>query len=847
MGGRGLALASVALAVSAGCLGGLGPPGSAPAAACEHVVPLAGAPPPVSGVSFYLPRDRPHPATLFERDAWGVPLVEATTTAEAYHAIGYALAEDRLWQMEVYRRAGHGTLAEVLGPSYLPVDVLSRTLGYSAAERAGMLAALESDTRDALDAYVEGVNVRVREALADPRALPFEFAALGLRPQPWTVDDVVAFQTVFFVLADFDVGSERANARLWLALDGRFGDGAQAYFDDLVPAGSADAPVTVPAEERAYPPRALPERVPEAQADAVRAGAAAILAAATRRSEATLVRLDVPLPRFGSNMVLVAPGRSASGGPLLYGGPQVGYSVPALFWEADVTVDGARWHVLHVPATGISIGRLGAAAFTPTVGYGDQTDLVVLPLDPDDPTRYLWDGEPRAFLARTERFAVVDRAGTVGALAGLDPLGLARRAADAPPSVVEATVRASHVGPVVAHDPASGFAVAAQRAHRHEDLAVLDFLLDEELPASSLDPAAMRARLDDGLASLGVSFNVFAAFEDGTVSFRQTGRVPDRSGAYDPRLPRPAAADAVATHRWAWSCMPGVDDPARGWLADWNSLPQRSWPNVAAEPWLWGGDHRVRVLDEAVAAAVAAGPVDLDSLAAAVRAAGTRDAFAARVAPLLLDAAGASGPEADAVRAWAAAGAPIVDADGDGNVDHAGVFVYETWRPLVEEAVFGDELGDLGRELSWGEDLLGDNTDSHGSGGDSVLLALLEGRARAPWWDDVRTPAVEGARDALAPTLVALRAELAGQEPLRPTASHVYEKLGAGPDASMPQVNRGSVGLLADLARPGLRTIVTPGQSGHVSAAAGAGLEPHGPHALDQLAPYVAWEFKEYP
>ncbi|HLE98088.1 MAG TPA: penicillin acylase family protein, partial [Candidatus Thermoplasmatota archaeon] len=552
-------------------------------------------------------------------------------------------------------------------------------------------------------------------------------------------------------------------------------------------------------------------------------------------------------PTFGSNMILVAPERSATAGALLYGGPQVGYSVPALFWEADVDVAGARWHLFHVPATGLSIGRFGSVAFSATVGYGDQTDLVLLPLDPADPAQYRWGDGSRPFALRSERFTVLDRAGTVGALAGLDPLGLARKAADAPPTVVELVVRDSHVGPVVAYDAASGFAVAAQRAHRGEETGILDFYLDEELPGISQDAARMRPRFDAAMSTLGVSFNIFAAFDDGAIVYRETGRVPARSAAFDPRLPLPAVSEAEWTERWDWACMPGIVDPARGWLVNWNNVPQRGWPNMAAEPWIWGGDHRVAALEEAVAAAVAAGPVGLDDLNTAVRKAGTRDAVAARVLPRLLDAAGATGPEAEAMRAWAVAGAPIVDADGDGNVDDPGVHVYETWRPLVEDAVFGDELGDLAREFHWAEDILGSNTDAHGTGGESVLVALLDGGTRADWWDDVRTPARETPRGVLAPTLDGLHDTVGDPSAWRrPMNAHVYEKLGAGPDAAMPQVNRGSIGLLADMSRPGLRTVLTPGESGHVTAAAGAGLEPPPAHALDQLGMYVAWEYKEY-
>ena len=124
------------------------------------------------------------PVSLF-RDRWGVPHIFAETDEDASFALGWAHAEDRLWQMETMRRLGAGRLAEVLGPAALASDRWTRTLGlYRLAERD--YAALSDDTRRVFDAYARGVNawLSARTGILSP-----EFLLLWFEPQPWTPAD----------------------------------------------------------------------------------------------------------------------------------------------------------------------------------------------------------------------------------------------------------------------------------------------------------------------------------------------------------------------------------------------------------------------------------------------------------------------------------------------------------------------------------------------------------------------------------------------------------------------------------------------------------------------------------
>ncbi len=119
-----------------------------------------------------------------ERDDHGVPHIVATSEHDAFFAMGYVHAQDRLWQMDYRRRLGQGRLSEILGKDSLPVDKLMRTLGlYRASQQA--LSALAPGDRAALKAYADGVNAWLGANLS----LPPEFRYFGVRPEPWSEAD----------------------------------------------------------------------------------------------------------------------------------------------------------------------------------------------------------------------------------------------------------------------------------------------------------------------------------------------------------------------------------------------------------------------------------------------------------------------------------------------------------------------------------------------------------------------------------------------------------------------------------------------------------------------------------
>jgi penicillin amidase len=195
------------------------------------------------------------PVWLF-RDRWGVPHIFAETEEDASFALGWAHAEDRLWQMEMMRRLGAGRLAQVLGPAALPSDRWMRTLGlYRLAERG--YAALPDDTRRVFDAYARGVNAWLATRTG---ALPPEFLLLGLDPPSWTPADSL----VWLKLMAVRLSSDRRDELLRLRLAERL---TPQQLHDLWPDDPPDVPTTAgdagpPSLEGALPAR-LAAELPE--------------------------------------------------------------------------------------------------------------------------------------------------------------------------------------------------------------------------------------------------------------------------------------------------------------------------------------------------------------------------------------------------------------------------------------------------------------------------------------------------------------------------------------------------------------------------------------------------------
>jgi penicillin amidase len=283
-------------------------------------------------------------AVKVRRDRWGVPHIYARTAHDLFFAQGYVAAQDRLFQMEIWRRAGEGRLAEVLGPSYLSRDRLARLFKY----RGDMSAEWRSyapDTRMLVTAFVSGVNAYIDQVRADRSHLPIEFSLLDFLPERWSV--TVPLTRVTSLSGVSNGSSELLHARL-VALVGakRANELVDTYpHRDLDPAPSLDF----------------------AGMDQSSLGGM------------SQVYTDVAFGRIeGSNNWVVNGRKTASGKPILANDPHRAITNPGVRYITHLIAPG--WNVIGAgePASpGVAIGHNERIAFGLTIVGMDQQDLVV--------------------------------------------------------------------------------------------------------------------------------------------------------------------------------------------------------------------------------------------------------------------------------------------------------------------------------------------------------------------------------------------------------------------------------------------------------------------------------------
>src|SRR6187402_1686861 len=128
------------------------------------------------------------------RDQWGVPHIYAQTQDDLFFAQGYVMAQDRLWQMEMWRRGLEGRMAEILGPQAVERDRQARMLKYRGPMDDSEWTSYHPQGKRIFTAYAAGINAWIQQ---NAKNLPVEFKLTGLKPDPWTAETVVLRAATF--------------------------------------------------------------------------------------------------------------------------------------------------------------------------------------------------------------------------------------------------------------------------------------------------------------------------------------------------------------------------------------------------------------------------------------------------------------------------------------------------------------------------------------------------------------------------------------------------------------------------------------------------------------------------
>jgi penicillin G amidase len=305
-----------------------------------------------------------------ERDARGVPRILAESDEDLYYGFGYAMAQDRLFQLDYLRRKGAGRLAEILGPSGVETDLIARTVGLP------RIAAVEwerlpDETRSIVTAFAAGVNAAI-DALGD--TFPIEFDLLDYRPEPWSPVDCLVIENEFrwYLTGRLPVIVIPELAKRALG-EGRL------YREFLQ--GEAD-------EECILPPGTYPTERTHDLPEYESIGAA----------------IGGPDDGTGSNNWVVAGRHTAGGQPMVASDPHIAFEAVSCWYQARLrggSFDVAGMTYAGMPA--IMFGRNRRVAWGITNNICSQRDLYQEQTDPQHPGCFLYDGrwEPARELTET--------------------------------------------------------------------------------------------------------------------------------------------------------------------------------------------------------------------------------------------------------------------------------------------------------------------------------------------------------------------------------------------------------------------------------------------------------------
>lgn len=833
------------------------------------------------------------------RDSYGVPHVYGATASDVSWGAGYALAQDRLWQMHVLRLLTKGNLSRLLGDLILEADQEARFWTYTADERARRFEDYPEDIQQNLIAWRDGINDWIDVANSDPNHMPFEFVEFGEVPiEPWTLDDSIAIGDYLIWTFGSGGGREVSNlAELQRAITEHGEAKGRQLYDEVRYTLDPDAPPSIPEsfDWRNSPTHARPEVDQKTLEDDARlslpaedhqAGPASKVIDTARLMRETFSRplSDDVLSQieqheraqdelrklffgFGSNAQIAAPHRTTTGNSALQAGPQVSYFAPGIVVDFGLhSADG------KLDATGMTFAGVGPAVligrgtgynWTTTTGDSDLTDTYVEVLHPDDDHLYLFDVDGSAGPAepawermecRTERYAVKGAA-----------------------EIATQEICRTRHGPVLAFDLENRRAYSARMAWMNREIGTIEGFFRYG-QSNSLEDFATYTNM------LASNHNMFYADDQGNVGYWHPGNHPIRPEGYDIRFPLPGTGDAEWEGLYPAQQVPHAVNFPTGVLANWNNKPSADWPRERG----WGAYHDVVQLQQNLSldGPINTDPwgghvnpdraVDFQDLNASIRYAAFRhdDAdFFQRYLP----SNGASQLEDDALEVLADYDGFIIDRNEDGLVDSAGYTILDRFVSKLRSQVLYDDLGSSLRGLGDKSKLIhaldpdsrfpssidflnGKTLEEAAARAFSSAITELAGQYEGPprdWKreqpmqhytrlnaDLVTDVAREMVRDEIRSNLGLDPAPLQpGGAPLPPGNYPDHQVMDRGTYNHLivyTDEPTGTGPLGASRAQHG--SVISAGQNGFINL-----LGQEGPHARDQWDLYVEWRYKPMP
>ena len=478
-----------------------------------------------------------------------VPHIFAANDNDAFYALGFAHAQDRLWQMTMLRRTVQGRLSEIFGERTLPTDELLRRLDlYGLA--LSSVDAQDASTKAALASYAAGVNAWIEQVNegALGRGAP-EFFLFSSQIDAWAPADSIAIIKLMALQLSSHLDTEVLRAELSLTL-------SPDRLSDILPDTPGAGIMALP-QYSALMPGVIPGLAPQRMA-----------------------RLDQPLSPFSSaqmagasNAWAAAASRAAGGGGLLANDPHLDFTAPSIWYLARLHLSSGDVIGATIPGMPlVLLGRSELLGWGLTSSYLDDQDVVMEKINPDNPDQYLTPQGPKNF----------KQARTIITVKGAAPVTITQLWSESGP------ILPAHFYDLGTVTPTGAVAALEWTA------------LDGADTSMSAAMALMRAHSVDAAIAATEGFVApsqnLMLVDANNIALQMIGRMPKRNAAHQTQGRMPAAG-WQGLNRWegffAYADNPVVNNPTSGLIGNTNNkIVDRPFPSHVSFD--WGDTQRIQ-------------------------------------------------------------------------------------------------------------------------------------------------------------------------------------------------------------------------------------------------------------
>jgi penicillin amidase len=307
-------------------------------------------------------------------DKYGIPHIYAQSEPDAYHALGYIVARDRLFQLEMIRRMASGRLAEVIGMPMLKSDKFFRTLGltlHADQSAAEFERSAPVNIKDAANAYLAGMNAFIEQGKE-----PFEFKVLGIEAEKLKLRDI-------FLVTGYMAFGFAEGFRIDPMLEALYRQVGDEYMNQLElgwPKGAKTIPVT---------------------------GGKSIMGTQFSDEVTAMLSAFPVAPWHGSNAWAIAPGKTKAKASILCNDTHMGYSQPAIWYEAHIEYPGFSHYGNYIAGIPFALaGHNSKCGVGLTMLENDDTDFFIEKIEND---KVLYKGNWTSVQKRNEQILVKER------------------------------------------------------------------------------------------------------------------------------------------------------------------------------------------------------------------------------------------------------------------------------------------------------------------------------------------------------------------------------------------------------------------------------------------------------